>query len=307
MAISSEKTNKSAAVNKAKKLPFLGRKIKRKTADLPELLSESDILGGEDKLSVSMILAEVKERTGDLSQMVRLSFAYSWCESLLDQFSFVKDESVVEVHSNSYIQIRGGARNTHLSFSQRPFLRNPGSQPGMEQESSWLDRLAKKFCFYAVVAVFIQSLSTILSNNDLDEIADRFLSKESALAVKTIQQIIDNFPHHGVIDIFSLYPTREVLASIIALSRLQRAALYGAAQLDQSASTSGGAIDFLSAALSLPSNAYDTDKGDNREGSECSVANERELLCDLAHYSAYATRCLWVEIRVVVGKCSFRR
>jgi hypothetical protein len=114
------------------------------------------------------------------------------------------------------------------------------------------------------------------------------LSKESALAVKTIQQIIDNFPHHGVIDIFSLYPTREVLASIIALSRLQRAALYGAAQLDQSASTSGGAIDFLSAALSLPSNAYDTDKGDNREGSECSVANERELLCDLAHYSAYA-------------------
>jgi hypothetical protein len=170
MAISSEKTNKSAAVNKAKKLPFLGRKIKRKTADLPELLSESDILGGEDKLSVSMILAEVKERTGDLSQMVRLSFAYSWCESLLDQFSFVKDESVVEVHSNSYIQIRGGARNTHLSFSQRPFLRNPGSQPGMEQESSWLDRLAKKFCFYAVVAVFIQSLSTILSNNDLDEV-----------------------------------------------------------------------------------------------------------------------------------------
>jgi hypothetical protein len=111
--------------------------------------------------------------------------------------------------------------------------------------------------------------------------------------VKTIQQIIDNFPNHGVIDVFSLYPKRDVITSIIALSRLQRAALYGSAQLDDgtSSSSSGSAVDFLSTVLKLPLTLYGQD-ADNSYihdgGNKNGLTNDRELLRDLAYYSAYA-------------------
>ena len=98
------------------------------------------------------------------------------------------------------------------------------------------------------------------------------------MAMKTIRQIIENFPDHGVIDVFSLYPTKDVVASILALSRLQRAALYGMDNLMVDEHSRGG-IDFLSAALSLPTSS--DSNGDI-------VENEPDLLEDLAHYAAYA-------------------
>ena len=119
------------------------------------------------------------------------------------------------------------------------------------------------------------------------QIAARLLSKESAMAVKTIQQIIDNFPEHGVIDVFSLYPTKDVVASILALSRLQRAALYGATQFENEPARGG--IDFLTSALSSPSYNQESLVLDGVDDTNCRVVeNERELLADLAHYSAYA-------------------
>ena len=41
--------------------------------------------------------------------------------------------------------------------------------------------------------------------------------------MKTIRSILDDFPDHGVVDLFAIYPTKDVVASILALSRLQRA------------------------------------------------------------------------------------
>ena len=103
------------------------------------------------------------------------------------------------------------------------------------------------------------------------------------MAVKTIRKIIYDFPEYGVIDIFSLYPTKDVVASILALSRLQRAAQYGASTLNNERDKNG--VDFLSAALSLPS--YDESDGHESDCDDI-VTNERELLEDLAHYSTYA-------------------
>jgi hypothetical protein len=40
------------------------------------------------------------------------------------------------------------------------------------------------------------------------------------MAMKTVRQIIEIFPDHGVIDVFSLYPTKDVIASMLAFSRL---------------------------------------------------------------------------------------
>lgn len=98
------------------------------------------------------------------------------------------------------------------------------------------------------------------------------------MAVKTIRQIIENFPNHGVIDVFSLYSTKDVVASILALSRLQSAALYRKETLAEDDRARGG-NDFLTAALSQISGSSDSDD---------SIDNERGLLEDLAHYSAYA-------------------
>ena len=48
-------------------------------------------------------------------------------------------------------------------------------------------------------------------------------SKESAEVVKTIQSILSNVhTEHGVVDVFGKYRTMDVLASAVALSRLQR-------------------------------------------------------------------------------------
>jgi hypothetical protein len=95
--------------------------------------------------------------------------------------------------------------------------------------------------------------------------------------MKTIRKVIDSFPDQGVVDIFSLYPTRDVIASILALSRLQRVVEYHSVR-DTSAMT----------------------KDKNEQGSErtspsfhwkskaLDLHSERELLSDLAHYSAFA-------------------
>jgi len=48
------------------------------------------------------------------------------------------------------------------------------------------------------------------------------MSKETSSAVGKIGSILHNFSsHHGVVDVFSNYPIRDIAASIIALSRLQ--------------------------------------------------------------------------------------
>ena len=47
------------------------------------------------------------------------------------------------------------------------------------------------------------------------------MSTESINAARTIQRILASVEDHGVIDVFSKYPTQELLASIYALSRLQ--------------------------------------------------------------------------------------
>lgn len=106
-------------------------------------------------------------------------------------------------------------------------------------------------------------------------ILDRLLSKESALAVKTIRKIIKNFPHHGIIDVFSLHPAKDVLASVVALSRLQHVALQSTQLGDNSAGYFG-----------LPSSNNSDTLGDykNRELKP----KERELLADLAHYATFA-------------------
>jgi hypothetical protein len=49
----------------------------------------------------------------------------------------------------------------------------------------------------------------------------KFLSTETAQALRTIRKILESFPEYGVVDLFGLYSPKDVILSIIALSRLQ--------------------------------------------------------------------------------------
>mmetsp|Transcript_6179 Transcript_6179/g.10883 ORF Transcript_6179/g.10883 Transcript_6179/m.10883 type:complete len:423 (+) Transcript_6179:91-1359(+) len=49
----------------------------------------------------------------------------------------------------------------------------------------------------------------------------KFLSTETAKALGTIRNIVDAFPDYGVVDLFGMYSPKDVIWSIVALSRLQ--------------------------------------------------------------------------------------
>ena len=53
------------------------------------------------------------------------------------------------------------------------------------------------------------------------KIEQKFLSPETARAIKTIQKLLNAFPDYGVVDLLGLYSPKEVVLSILALSRLQ--------------------------------------------------------------------------------------
>jgi hypothetical protein len=80
------------------------------------------------------------------------------------------------------------------------------------------------------------------------------MSKESATAIKKIRTILSNVEEHGVVDSFKKYPNQDVWASVYALSRLQRAAIFHDRLYQQS----------------FP------------------IAQDRKLLEDLAHFAIYA-------------------
>jgi len=55
----------------------------------------------------------------------------------------------------------------------------------------------------------------------ISKIQNKFLSNETADALKTIVKVMESFPDYGVVDLLGLYSPKDVILSIIALSRLQ--------------------------------------------------------------------------------------
>ena len=159
LAIASKKSPQPSSFFKGKYLAKIGSKLKEKSAYLkdvlpdvislnlrdPDLIAKHDTLekdrarngGGayKDRLSISLFLSEFKERTGDLSQMVRLS---------------IKLRSRRSQDCQKLASINGGS---------------VGSAPH-DMQMSWFDILARNICIYLGGIVGMQSLGTILSDND---------------------------------------------------------------------------------------------------------------------------------------------
>jgi hypothetical protein len=92
----------------------------------------------------------------------------------------------------------------------------------------------------------------------------QFLSPETARRIKTIKRILSSFPDYGVVDLFGLYSPKEVVLSIVALSRLQHV-------------------------LETHNNMSDNDDDKNDlERKKNETAIDKNILEELAHYCVFA-------------------
>lgn len=148
-AISSKNPN----IFRSTRFRRLGNKIKEKssyfTISIPDVISlkkivpiESKSDEGEDnvpvgvdrdKKSISLLLSEVKERTGDLQQMVSLRYSTSLNLCKGDKTNLIP---------------RGG------SIEDNSIL------------DTWIDRVARTLCIYSGGIVSAQAVGTIISTNE---------------------------------------------------------------------------------------------------------------------------------------------
>lgn len=183
----------------------------------------------------------------------------------------------------------------------------------------FFDSLSRVDLEKSYIALLIAELKEKVKTGDIsDMIASRLLSAESAMAVKTVRKIIEDFPDHGVKDVFALYPTKDVVASIIALSRLQSASYYAYNKMEQyNNGRTGGSgswtigTDLLAAALKdySDSSSEEGTTGDVSDDIDDNRANEilkeRELIADLAHYSRFAHAAYGWKFALLSGKIHF--
>jgi len=146
-------------------------------------------------------------------------------------------------------------------------------------------------------------LSEIKDKFNTDEVTDRIttklLSAESAIAVRTIRDIIKQFPEHGVVDVFANYPTKDVVISILALSRLQRIVYTKAVTTTNNQNqfqllknkNENINTDFINLAFKT-----------SNSNSASSEIIDYELLADLAHYSVFAHAAYGWKMGLLSGK-----
>ena len=109
---------------------------------------------------------------------------------------------------------------------------------------------------------------------------NKFLSEGTRKALKTINKIFESFPDYGVVDLFGLYPPKDVVLSIIALSRLQRV-------------------------LETHANFFDADVDSDTVAGGGKEMNAT-LLEELAHYSKMANAAYgWKGVLAFCGRLHF--
>ena len=109
--------------------------------------------------------------------------------------------------------------------------------------------------------------------------ASKLLSEETSNAVKTIREILRKFPDHGVVDIFKLYSTRDLLLSFLALSRLQRM------------------NKFLEEQDVIQTNERDK----SNSNSDYHSLLDLNLIKDLAHYAVFANAAYGWKMRLLMS------
>ena len=122
--------------------------------------------------------------------------------------------------------------------------------------------------------------------------------------MQTIRKIINNFPEHGVVDVFSEYPTKDVVMAILALSRLQRA-FYTVNTSSNVGRTIGGNGDEENGNNNTDWKTYLNGffgKMTEETTNNSDIQTEYKLLADLAHYSVFAHAAYGWKMGLLSGK-----
>ncbi|KAL7530845.1 hypothetical protein ACHAXR_010145, partial [Thalassiosira sp. AJA248-18] len=99
----------------------------------------------------------------------------------------------------------------------------------------------------------------------IKQIIQKMVSAETTTAVKTIHNIIEAFPDYGVVDLFGMYSPKDVIWSIVALSRLQHVLESG-----------------------YEDDTRDFKANDNDDNQRDDIIVDKQLFEELAHYCAFA-------------------
>ena len=119
-----------------------------------------------------------------------------------------------------------------------------------------------------------------------------------------------------MVDVFSEYPTKDVVMAILALSRLQRAVYTTPTTTTPSkigieVEDESGGTDILKRVLGRINNSnnqnndiidYNSHTGGGDGDNDDALKNEYELLADLAHYSAFAHAAYGWKMGLLSGK-----
>ena len=157
------------------------------------------------------------------------------------------------------------------------------------------------------------------------------MSSETAKAIQSIRRILTTLDvNHGVLDVLSLYPTKDVIMSVVCLSRLQHAASKYVSLLEKKPSSfdydafTNSAYDLFSLVWKQENlNQKGDDANERRNEKAISIVNrklpshrnvmnsnitnndiehERELLYELAHYAVFASAAYGWAMGLLSGK-----
>ena len=147
-------------------------------------------------------------------------------DEFLDQLIDDKDENEEGITNQGSRRRRWWRPNLHFPILQRRRRRRrQAMQKRMLSAALQQDQLTRNVSASFSSTDPLSAKFRRQSSRLLDVAIDRFLSKESATAVRTIRHTLANLEdHHGVVDIFGLYSPKDILLSALALSRLQSAA-----------------------------------------------------------------------------------
>ncbi|KAL3802113.1 hypothetical protein HJC23_010869 [Cyclotella cryptica] len=170
-----------------------------------------------------------------------------------------------------------GSRKDHKFAELDSIIENSSTTNHLKDNQRWLDDTK----WFASETSPPKEASTLKGCNkhSLRSWMNKF--SETAQAIKTIRKILESFPKYGVVDLIGLYLPKDVILSIISLSRVQRVVKYVNSRDSSNANATVDSVDNASPI-------------------------EREMLDDLARYAKFAHAAYgWKGLAAFCGKLHF--
>lgn len=217
-----------------------------------------------------------------------LSFSnFKLCLNHVNALDFRRNRLIVSVESTNKRHIHKVTSSSLIASGKNDFESDAKHNiVNDENDDVFEEFIELKSHEFENALISIQSVIRKKSDDLIKTLASSLLSEDSARAVKSVRLVLTKFTENGVKDIFSLYPTKDIVLSAVALSRLQRASSLFAENMEKKLNVTkkkGSISEFFFSFFGFTSNnvrgSIDTNKG---------LEYEKELLSDLSHYAVFA-------------------